>query len=250
MFVALLITLLLIIFSIKFINLNIVKDIGSFLGGAFAGIGTIFAILLTISFTKKSISLQNELTIQPFLQVENIKKDSFLVKVEDTAFYKYNNFNDNVKVIKYNKKAETWIETDEVNHINGDTIKKLKTACFLIKNVGLSTARNINISFETSYIEKKDHGYKKNHGYKLTRINLGSINSEFALMAGEEIYLVLVLDNFNDTSFKMEISCESLRGRIYIRTYRFGLTCHKDRTNITFYGDSYKESVEYQNTSK
>jgi hypothetical protein len=253
------------------ISNGFVTDINGMMGRAIGEISIIFAVSIIILYVRKAINNLKEWEIQPCLQVKEIGKEEYLIRVDDSNcnkgkegtllynYYTFNKFEGKEKIIVYNKNCNFWCEIRKDNYqdygigiIKEEEIQKLKVFCFSINNIGLGTAKNINLSFKKCFaIDENDDLTNSNilkwiKNYRNLIQDLGNIQyADYEIPVGEEIVIVLILNNFDQTHFEMKVSCKSQREKNYIRKYNFRLLCHIDTNNLIFNHDKYNEAFKH-----
>ena len=187
----------------KHLKGTIDENDASLLGGLIAGFGAIAAILLSISFSKRSGEKSLESAVSPYfilkklMEPPEIYEARELIPSEDT-FKGWRPFD--FTTIKDNKR----------------TLVRNGIAYLRLTNIGLGPAKNIKISVE-------------NCG------NLFLYKDYLQKDASMDIVL-----NFNnpgeDQTTNITVSCESIRNKKYEQVFPAWITWHLDRTNFTLFG--------------
>jgi len=175
----------------------------SLLGGLLGGLGAIIAILLSISFSKRSNEQALDSSVLPYIIVKRLKESPSdysaheFFSTEDSVFSGWRPFDFNS--IKENKR----------------TLVRNGIAYLQLKNIGLGPAKDMEMyidNFGKLYLDKDD------------------------LQPGESMNLILNFSN-PDTSLDANfvIDYKTIRNVNHSQGFHANITWHLDRTNFTLF---------------
>lgn len=174
-----------------------------FLGGLFGGLGTIIAILLSISFSRRSNEQTLDSAVLPYIIVKKLKEppaDYFAYEfftADNSTFSGWRNFD--FTTIKENKR----------------TLVRNGIAYLHLKNIGLGSAKNLRIyidNFSSIFLDK-DY-----------------------LLPNESMYLILNFNNpDNSIGTNLVFEYDTIRDIHHSQEFHANITRHLDRTNFTLF---------------
>lgn len=175
----------------------------SLLSGLIGGVGAIVAILLSISFSKRSNEQSMDSSILPYIIIKSVKE----VPTTYVAFEYFNNdetFFDGWRQFDFNTIKE-----------NKRALVRNGVAYLHLENIGLGPAKNMEIQIENFGRLYLDKDYLK---------------------PNETMDIILNFSNpDNDQSTDLIIKYKTIRNIPHIQKYNARITWHLDRTNFTLY---------------